>query len=93
MDSDAPDEVPKAAAVHDGAGRSNGLVDWRRQAGREIFYIMHRNFDPLGLLAPVTIRLKILLQESSKAGVEWDQRHQRTLPGRVLLLTTPEEPI
>ena len=34
MDSDAPDKMLRAAAVHDEAGRSAGLVDWRRQAGR-----------------------------------------------------------
>ena len=30
-------------------------------------------FDPLGLLAPFTIRAKILLQEMWTAGLEWDE--------------------
>ena len=29
-------------------------------------------FDPIGLLAPFTIRAKILLQEMWTSGVEWD---------------------
>ena len=77
----------------DKAGPSTGLVDWRRQARREIVSISHRNFAPIGLLTPVMIRLKILLQKSSKIGVEWDQplqdeltKETRTILGEIVAL-------
>ena len=50
MDSASPDEMLRAAAVHDEAGRSASLVDWRRQTRREVVSITYTNFDPLGLL-------------------------------------------
>ena len=31
-------------------------------------------FDPLGLLAPFTIRLKLLMQETWSAGIDWDKK-------------------
>ena len=55
------------------------LLDWRRQTGREVVSIIYRNFDPIGLLAPIAIKLMILLQKLSKAGVEWDQPLQDEL--------------
>ena len=36
-------------------------------------------FDPLGLLAPFTIRAKILLQEIWTAGLEWDEEMNNPL--------------
>lgn len=36
-------------------------------------------FDPLGLLAPFSIRAKILLQEMWTAGLEWDEEMNTTL--------------
>ena len=31
-------------------------------------------FDPLELLVPFTIRLKLLMQETWSAGIDWDER-------------------
>ena len=36
-------------------------------------------FDPLGLLAPFTIRLKLLMQETWSAGIDWDKK----VPGAI----------
>ena len=36
-------------------------------------------FDPLGLLAPFTIRSKILMQETWNAGIDWDEKVPDTI--------------
>ena len=36
-------------------------------------------FDPIGLLAPYTVRAKLLLQEMWTAGLEWDEELGDTL--------------
>ena len=36
-------------------------------------------YDPLGFLSPVTVRLKILLQELCKIKIGWDQQLEETL--------------
>ena len=36
-------------------------------------------FDPLGLLAPFTIRSKILMQEILNAGIDWDEEVSNTI--------------
>ena len=36
-------------------------------------------FDPIGLIAPYTIRAKLLLQEMWTAGLEWDEELSDTL--------------
>ncbi|XP_071132834.1 uncharacterized protein [Mytilus edulis] len=41
---------------------------------REILKHSSRIYDPLGLLSPVTIRNKILLQDIWKRGFDWDQK-------------------
>ena len=38
--------------------------------------IIYKIFDPLGLLAPITIKFKILLQKVTRAGLEWDEPMQ-----------------
>ena len=43
------------------------------------FLKMSTLFDPLGLLAPITIRLKILMQETWSAGIVWDKK----VPGAI----------
>ena len=40
---------------------------------RKIFSLVCSIFDPLGILSPLTIRFKILLQEIWKLGKKWDE--------------------
>ena len=41
--------------------------------------MIYKIFDPLGLLAPITIKFKILLQKVTRAGLEWDNPLQSGL--------------
>ena len=40
---------------------------------RTVLSIIARVFDPLGILAPFVIKLKILLQNLWKYGISWDE--------------------
>lgn len=40
---------------------------------RSLLGLIAKQFDPLGLLSPYTITLKILFQEVWKLGLEWDE--------------------
>ena len=48
---------------------------------RQILQVISQVFDPLGLLSPVVIRAKILMQEAWKCEVEWDCRLPETILG------------
>ena len=39
---------------------------------RRIVSIVSRIFDPIGIVSPVTIQAKLLLQQLHKAKIEWD---------------------
>lgn len=39
---------------------------------RSVFSLISKLFDPLGLLAPVTIRAKILMQKLWELKLQWD---------------------
>ena len=51
---------------------------------RKLLSIIARIFDPLGLLTPYTITLKILFQEVWKAGHDWDQTLPKTVQEPIL---------
>ena len=40
---------------------------------REFFSLVSSIFDPLGLLSPLTIRIKMILQQIWKLGKKWDE--------------------
>lgn len=44
-----------------------------RPSKREILRVIMSVFDPLGLLAPFTLRSKILMQQTQRSGVSWDK--------------------
>jgi hypothetical protein len=46
---------------------------------RNVISIIGQIYDPLGFLSPVTIMLKMLMQESFKGEIAWDQRLQGEL--------------
>ena len=50
---------------------------------RKVFSLLSSIFDPLGIIAPVTIRLKALLQQIWRLGLKWDNQipsdHQHKL--------------
>ncbi|XP_065073869.1 uncharacterized protein LOC135697938 [Ochlerotatus camptorhynchus] len=51
------------------------LWEGRRQpTKREVLRVLMRIFDPLGLIAPFLMFLKILLQEIWRSGIQWDDK-------------------
>ena len=46
----------------------------RRPTKREILRVVMSVFDPLGLLAPYTMKAKLLLQEIWRSGIGWDEK-------------------
>ena len=46
---------------------------------RKLFSLLSTILDPLGILAPVTNRLKALLQQIWRLGLKWDNDHQHKL--------------
>ncbi|XP_062538531.1 uncharacterized protein LOC134206817 [Armigeres subalbatus] len=46
----------------------------RRFTKREVLRVLMTIFDPLGLIAPFLMFLKILLQEIWRSGIQWDQK-------------------
>ena len=46
---------------------------------RHVIGIISRSYDPLGVLAPITIKLKIFFQELCQCKVEWDEKLGRDL--------------
>jgi len=40
---------------------------------REVLRDISQTFDPLGILAPVTIRAKLFMQDLWKEGIDWDE--------------------
>ncbi|KAG8238353.1 hypothetical protein J437_LFUL017246 [Ladona fulva] len=51
----------------------NSTMASERVTKRSILSKIARNFDPLGLLGPVTLVAKIFMQDCWKAGVDWDE--------------------
>ena len=48
-------------------------VDQKKLTRREVVSNIYKIFDHLGLLAPTTIKFKMLLQKWTKAGLEWNE--------------------
>ena len=55
---------------------SNDVDDDFNYTKRNFLKRMSTLFDPLGLLAPFTIRSKPLMQETWSAGIDWDEKVQ-----------------
>ncbi|XP_058827942.1 uncharacterized protein LOC131687869 [Topomyia yanbarensis] len=50
------------------------LEGHRRPTKREVLRVLMTIFDPLGLIAPFLVYLKILLQEVWRSGIQWDDK-------------------
>ena len=55
------------------------MVDQKKLTTREVISNINKIFDPLGLLAPITIKFKSLLQKLIKASLDWDKPLQGEL--------------
>ena len=58
---------------------SNNVNDGFNYTKRNFLKKISTLFDPLGLLAPFTIRSKILMQETWNAGIDWDEKVPETI--------------
>ena len=58
---------------------SNNVHDDFNYTKRNFLKKISTLFDPLGLLAPFTIRSKLLMQETWRAGIDWDEK----VPGAI----------
>jgi hypothetical protein len=59
---------------------------------REVLRESSKIYDPLGILTPVTIRAKILIQELWEEGYSWDESLQQELQEKWLALSKDLQP-
>ena len=58
-----------------------GLLDATVMTRRLVVSQVYGIFDPLGLVSPVTVNYKLLLQKLTKAGADWDEELDEELAG------------
>jgi hypothetical protein len=76
---------PKKGGVHLGpelTEASVGSLDTMVLTRRWVVSIVQSIYDPLGLLAPLTLKLKLLLQKLSCVDIGWDEPLDKTLTGQ-----------
>merc|ERR1711942_512550 len=55
--------------THDTLGKIDDMLLTRRIMGSQIYSL----YDPLGLLTPITLKYKLILQQLVQTGIGWDE--------------------